>query len=319
MTFPSFSSEDCEGNCYDSEDLLMCYQFVECENSTCIYEEKDFDDGVACTIDSCDDVLGENHSPNDSLCPPENSCYSYFCHQEAGCLALSKVNCPLPNKCQIPLGCNRNTGLCEFKTINCDDDNECTIDSCDPNQLNDPCVHTPNDSYCSGLINGSVCFSNAKCGVFGCGYDEFNCTDNNPCSDDYCDFDTGCYSELNDLNCKSDNPCYYSKCTSNGCVQIPIDCDDGNPCSVDSFCNDGNPCSDDSCNSSTGCQFILNNSNCNDGNKCTIDNCGSNGCSHTNVTCPPQHIVGSLLCRKTNCDQSTGNCVPDMGSILIAC
>ncbi|KAN0038546.1 hypothetical protein ACTA71_000725 [Dictyostelium dimigraforme] len=352
----SFSSSDCGSNCIESDDILKCYQFIECDNTTCVYEERDLDDGVACTIDSCDDVLGEDHSPDDSLCPPENLCYSYYCHEEAGCLALSKVNCPLPNNCQIPLGCNRKTGQCGYIPINCDDDNECTIDTCDPNQSNNSCVHTPNDSYCADQMNGSICYSNAKCGKYGCEYDELNCTDNNPCSDDYCDFDTGCYSELNDFNCFSSNQCFDNKCTANGCVQIPIDCDDGNPCSVDScdpstgcfstlnntlcntgnkclnstctangcsstpiVCNDGNPCSDDSCNTSTGCKFILNDSNCNDGNKCTIDTCGSNGCTHTNVTCPPQHIIGSLLCRSTYCDQSTGNCVPDMGSLLIIC
>ncbi|KAM9960154.1 hypothetical protein ACTFIW_009279 [Dictyostelium discoideum] len=94
---------------------------------------------------------------------------------------------------------------------------------------------------------------------------------------------------------------FTGTCTEDGCsLPVPI------------VCNDGNSCSDDICNPSTGCQFTLNNSNCNDGKKCTIDQCGPNGCTHTMLHAHQKEL-------NHYCDQSTGNCVPDMNSVSLLC
>ncbi|KAM9961217.1 hypothetical protein ACTFIR_004054 [Dictyostelium discoideum] len=287
--------------------LKLCFS----ENTTCLYETIDLDVEVDCTVDTCSDRYGVKNTPNNSLCPPEKLCDRFLCDIQSGCIAMPKVNCPAQNLCEIPLGCNRETGVCEYDEIDCSDDNECTNDYCDP--IIGECVHISNDTICSNKAKDS-------------------CNDGNPCTDDYCDYKLGCGSQKKDWNCDSLNACSLGMCTDNGCVQQEVDCDDGNPCSEDFYgcslpvpivCNDGNSFSDDICNPSTGCQFTLNNSNCNDEKKCTIDQCGPNGCTHTNVTCPPKRVVDiiliGLICRNHYCDQSTGNCVPDMNSVSLLC
>ncbi|KAM9982130.1 hypothetical protein ACTFIY_004420 [Dictyostelium cf. discoideum] len=269
-----------------------CFNFVGCSNTTCLYSEKDTDDYIGCTVDSCDDEIGIINAEDDSLCPPD-----------------SLFNCPEPNICQIPLGCIQSTGECKFTQIDCDDDNDCTDDSCDTVL---GCVHVSNSSNCVVPSNLSLCFTNPRCGEFSCEFDEINCDDGNPCSDDSCVPETvGCFSELNDLNCFTENQCQTSVCTSHGCVNTPINCDDGNPCS------------DDSCVPETGCKSTLNNLNCNDGNKCTIDQCISNGCTYKNVICPPKKvsILGliGLFCKNHYCELSTGNCIPDYSSSSLLC
>ncbi|KAN0043338.1 hypothetical protein ACTA71_010986 [Dictyostelium dimigraforme] len=349
------SSEYCEENyCVGT---MLCYDFVGCDNSTCLYEEKDHSDGLECTVDTCDGRNGTINIPNDSLCPQEDSCFSYYCNIETGCQAVQKVNCPEPNICQIELGCIKESGQCEFQQIDCDDENDCTFDYCDP--LNGGCLHVLNDTYCSIQANHSLCHQDGICTPNGCYFEDVVCDDGNPCSEDYCDVVEGCSSILNDLNCEPENKCYDSVCTTSGCVQLPINCDDGNPCSVDScdpqigcistlnntlcntgnkclnsictvngcsstpiVCNDGISCTDDNCNPSLGCQFISNNTKCDDGNKCTIDQCGTNGCSHTNKICPPKPVLLlgiGLICRNFNCDQSNGTCVPDLNTISLLC
>ncbi|KAM9983394.1 hypothetical protein ACTFIY_000131 [Dictyostelium cf. discoideum] len=337
-----------------------CFSFIGCRNSTCLYETIDVDDEVDCTADTCSDRYGVTNTPNDSLCPPENLCDTFLCDIQSGCVAIPKVNCPEPNQCQIPLGCNRENGICEYDEIDCDDDNECTDDHCDP--ILGECVHFSNNTICSiQASNFSSCYLSGVCGEFGCQFVEDSCDDGNPCTDDYCDIEKGCVSDKNDWNCDSLNACSEGICTENGCVQQEVDCDDGNPCSEDIchplfgcvsllnnslctngnkclnssctedgctlpvpiVCDDNNPCSDNTCNPSTGCKFTLNNSNCNDGKKCTIDQCSPNGCTHTNITCPPKKVVDiiliGLICRNHYCDQSTGNCVPDMNSVSLLC
>ncbi|KAM9987383.1 hypothetical protein ACTFIZ_005427 [Dictyostelium cf. discoideum] len=241
---------------------------------------------------------------------------------ESGCVAIPKVNCPEPNQCQIPLGCNRESGVCEYDEIDCNDGNECTYDYCDP--IVGGCVHFSNDTICSIQASQLAnCFIGGVCGDFGCEYEESDCDDGNPCTDDYCDIEKGCVSDLNDWNCDSLNACSQGICTENGCVQQEVDCDDDGSLPVPIHCYDNNPCSENTCNPSTGCQFTLNNSNCDDGKKCTIDQCVPNGCTHTNITCPPKRVVDiiliGLICRNHYCDQSTGNCVPDMSSVSLLC
>ncbi|KAN0036151.1 hypothetical protein ACTA71_005453 [Dictyostelium dimigraforme] len=339
-------SEDCLGTfCTETRN---CFDFVGCSNETCLYSPKSLDDGIRCTVDSCDDEIGILHAADNSLCPPDTLCDISFCDENQGCISESIVNCPLPNICQISLGCISSTGQCKFAPVDCDDGNDCTVDSCDPII---GCVNSLNCSNCFLPSEINKCFINPKPGADNlCEWDEINCDDGNPCSDDTCG-PNGCTSTLEDLNCYTGNQCLNSVCTANGCIHTPINCDDGNPCSDDTcdptigcqnylnntkcnpngnkclnstctlngcqsnsiICNDGIQCSDDGCNPSTGCQFNFNNLNCNDGNKCTIDQCGYNGCTHTNVTCPPQKVpllgLIGLFCRNHICEPSTGNCV----------
>jgi len=87
------------------------------------------------------------------------------------------------------VGCSEaSPNLCEG--VDCDDDNECTYDLCDP--ATGTC---DNFGYCDCL----------------------DCTDDNPCTDDVCDFSTGmCSNPLMD----DGTPCRYGAgaCQAGVCV-----------------------------------------------------------------------------------------------------
>ena len=72
-------------------------------------------------------------------------------------------------------------------TINCDDNNFCTDDSCSPEA---GCIHTPNNTPCE---DGSVCNGHEACVHGACRHGApLDCDDDNPCTDDCCDAIQGC-------------------------------------------------------------------------------------------------------------------------------
>lgn len=77
---------------------------------------------------------------------------------------------------------------CVGNGLICDDDNECTVDSCD-NKMGE-CSHFNMVILCD---NGNVCITNDVCadGICKVG-DVINCDDNNVCTVDICDLEIGC-------------------------------------------------------------------------------------------------------------------------------
>jgi hypothetical protein len=65
------------------------------------------DDGVGCTVDACDALLGCSNTPDDSACNDGNVCNG-------------EETCDPDADCQ------------DGEPLNCDDGNACTADSCDP-------------------------------------------------------------------------------------------------------------------------------------------------------------------------------------------
>jgi len=65
------------------------------------------------------------------------------------------------------------------------------------------------------------------------------CDDDNECTIDLCDTDSGCYY--------TENGCVNSpiSCVDTiGCINTPIDCDDGNLCTLD-WCGETGSCNHD--------------------------------------------------------------------------
>jgi hypothetical protein len=82
----------------------------------------DCNDGVSCTDDSCDEVNDEcDNDPNDAHCDDGDWCNGF-------------------ETCDPVLDCQPGTEQ------DCDDGLDCTDDSCD--EVNDECVHDPNDGLC---------------------------------------------------------------------------------------------------------------------------------------------------------------------------
>uniref|UniRef100_A0A7S2H3M8 Serine protease n=1 Tax=Helicotheca tamesis TaxID=374047 RepID=A0A7S2H3M8_9STRA len=114
--------------------------------------DSDCDDGIDCTVDTCNMSTGEcSHEPNDSRCNDEK-----FCNGEETCTA---------------------TG-CQAGSFPCDDGIACTVDTCD--EINDTCTNEPNDADCDDDIfcNGiETCSASEGCrsGMDACLDSGFTC------------------------------------------------------------------------------------------------------------------------------------------------
>jgi len=162
-------------------------------------------------------------------------------------------------KLSLPAGCQHNP-------IDCNDDDFCTVDTCDP--------------------------------VAGCSNPPNVCNDSNPCTDDACDPQAACIYTNNTADCDDVDPCDTGATCSGGLCQpgTPIACDDANLCTTDScdphfgcvytdnanLCDDGNACTIEDLCSGGACQPGVPVA-CTDGDVCTSDTCDPmTGCVYTN-------------------------------------
>ena len=174
------------------------------------------------------------------------------------------------------------------KEVNCDDDNPCTDDSCDP--------ATGCESVPKNCNDGNVCTTDACDLKTGCGHEQVICDDGNDCTADACNPDIGCQSiAVGTFPCDDDSVCTTNDvCFAGLCIGKFIECDDSNSCT------------DDSCNPKTGCAYTPNTSLCSDDNACTVgDTCADSVCESG----PSKDCDDLDGCTTDSCDQSTGECV----------
>jgi hypothetical protein len=194
-------------------------------------------------------------------------------------------------------------GQCHTVTpaLNCDDNNPCTVDSCDSVAGCQPAA-VQDGTSCS---DGNVCNGNETCSGGACQPGTpINCDDGNPCTADSCDTTTGqCVHTLLNTGscgtctggCDDGNPCTTDSCdtTTGQCVHTPLStgsCDDR------SLCTFGDTCSNGSC--------VGTPTSCNDSNPCTVDTCDpSTGCVYTPLAICP----GKTLCTLTQGGYSASN------------
>ncbi len=347
-------------------DENACTVADQCAGGQCLSGTPlDCDDGNPCTVDGCDPVLGCLNKPLDDVpCSDGNACTTGDVCQEGTCLAGGALNCDDSNpctddSCQAASGCQHVThslpcddgNLCSLgdvcsegeciagSPLDCDDQNPCTLDNCDPLQ---GCVYKS--------LTGEACDDGDACTVAGhctagqCVSNPLECDDDNPCTDDFCDPATGCIHTLNKapcddgdlctindtcqlgeclssgpLNCMDGNPCTEDGCSPEvGCTFKPIkgECDDNNACTLNEQCQNGfctasgwldcddeNPCTNDLCSPLSGCLNQFNTVPCNDGNPCTANdacfegNCKSGGPAVCNDNNP---------CTDDSCDPASG-------------
>ncbi len=230
--------------------------------------------------------------------------------------------------------------------LDCNDDNNCTVDFCDPKT---GCGH--NVSGATACNDGNPCTVSDACAGAKCvGGPAANCSDNNPCTNDTCTATGGCANtnadgaSCNDANpCTDKDTCQGGKCGSNvanscddgiacttdactpsqGCYHNVANsgaCDDGNTCTINDVCSggqclgsaqnscdDGNACTTDSCDGVKGCTSVAVVSGpCEDGNPCTLSD-GCKGATCAGGTAKPCN--DSEPCTVDSCDQKTGACV----------
>src|SRR5207245_1949642 len=164
-------------------------------------------DNNACTTDSCDPATGCRHVPvvNGTPCGDGNVCNGAETCQAGACSAGTPLNCNSSSPCTtdtcdalagcqhtaLPNGTSCSDGnacdgaeTCQFgvcvagTTLDCNDNNPCTADACDPLA---GCQHAAlaNGTSCS---DGNVCNGAETCLAGICiGGTALNCNDNNPC------------------------------------------------------------------------------------------------------------------------------------------
>ena len=122
-----------------------------------------------CTDDGCDAVLGCN-PPNTTACDDGNACTgpdicaNRECHGDPTAAAIA---CVVGGTVCGPQACDPTTGACVTTTLNCDDANVCTDDTCNPDAAlpADACVHTANTAPCNdnnACTDGDTCVG-GKC------------------------------------------------------------------------------------------------------------------------------------------------------------
>ena len=259
--------------------------------TTCWIDEDDFGGEPVTLTDVCSFPSQQpNSDPSDCILTPTGNdpCQGVDCDDQNACTADS---------------CDPGTGACINDPITCDDGDSCTADACDPAT---GCTTTPTD-----CDDGNACTADACDPATGCSNTPVVCDDGDACTADSCDPATGC--STTPISCDDANACTADACDpATGCSNTPVVCDDGNACTADSCdpatgcgntpisCDDGNACTADACDPATGCTNAP--VSCDDGNACTADACDpATGCSNTPVVCDDGDA-----CTADSCDPATG-------------
>jgi hypothetical protein len=127
------------------DDTNACTQNDRCQGTTCAGDEVTCDDGLECTLDSCDPVAGCQKVDLDvGACETGNYCTNDYC-ADGACVQGALMSCPSDTcnqaSCNIATGCDTNP----LTGNTCNDDDPCTVeDECS----NGNCIG--GSSYCTG-------------------------------------------------------------------------------------------------------------------------------------------------------------------------
>ncbi len=263
-------------------------------------------------------------------CVLDIDCCSKFCDKNGNQCACTadEIACQDPNsgqlkcvpRCATGLGpckvdaCDPATGQCIVANADgalCEDGDLCTTGdtckngTCQPGPVTvcDQCFRCePTTGLCEVDLDQvgktcndkNACTENDKCTETGtCVGTPVNCDDNNECTADTCDPETGCvHTKLTGTPCETGNKCTADVCDNGACKQGPasVTCPQ---CQA--------------CDPATGtCRAIANGTPCEDGNLCTTgDTCQNGTCkSGTAITCPTGQT----------CKTDTGKCVCTTGT-----
>jgi hypothetical protein len=274
-----------------------------CSLGNCVGVPANCDDGIACSLDSCDPKSGCVHTGQAKACDDGKPCTVETCDLTAGCLSSPAIGqpcddgnaCTSGDACTVgPVGAVCSGGA----KLVCNDNNPCTSDSCDPKV---GCVTAPqNGAPCN---DGDACTTGDICSAGACKGSGTPCDDANPCTADAC-VAGKCTSTPKSGSCDDGNVCTTGEgCISGNCVPAAkVNCDDANPCTSET------------CDPKLGCKYTpASGSSCDDGNPCTSpDTCGSGKCTGSAKICDDKNP-----CTNDLCDSASGNCaaVPQPGKV----
>ena len=322
------ADQDCAGVACD--DGQFCTVGDTCQNHVCTGgPARDCSDGNACTTDSCNETTNQcDHAPltgspceDGSFCTVNDVCQAGTCtpgpardcsdgndctadtcneatdHCDHDTAPLENASCDDGAFCTVNDTCH--SGICSGSTRDCNDHNDCTVDSC--NENTDQCVNNPAPLNGTACYDGAFCTVNDTCQSGSCSGTARICNDNNACTadscneaTDQCDFNP---TPLNGSTCDDGAFCTVNdKCQGGTCSGTQRDCADTNPCTIDSCDESGNQCAHNAA--------AANGNACDDGAFCTVnDTCHSGTCSGTARTCDDNND-----CTADSCNEATDQC-----------
>ncbi len=300
-----------QGPCDDGS---LCTKDDACKDGACTGAALPCDDSNPCTTDSCDAKTGCGYEANKAPCDDANACTDFDLCAGGKCKGSAKV------------------------ASDCDDDNLCTKDSCNPKT---GCVQAPHEGPCddgNSCTSGDSCKAGACQGgttICACKSDE-DCAAQNPTNAClgklYCDKSSSAWlCKLNPATVVTCNSGGDSTCAQNLCDPKTAKCavaavSDGKSCDADGSvctagdackegacvagtqvgCDDSNPCTQDSCDQAKGCQHLSQVGPCDaDGDACTVgDACIDKVCT----VGKKKSCDDGELCTIDSCDTQTGAC-----------
>jgi len=293
------------------DDGLYCVIGETCSSGVCGGgTPRTCDDSTFCTLDSCDESAGA-------------------CSYDAA--AMNGTGCDDGNFCIVGETCN--AGSCGGGSLrNCDDAEQCTVDSCD--ETNDVCVNDAAAADGNACDDGLFCTSGDQCSGGVCQSGTANpCTTDNPCAsgcDEATDSCTGCSpagtvckNATQEATC--DGACNVTQLVicQYGCNLVRDECNECSPstteCKGDAtlLCNAEFVCDADGLLQSVTC-CSTNRCSC-DGSGCLEDVClagqdVSAGGSFSGSTCDDyDHIPGDCNPGGTACrDTGSGGAPEEM-------
>ena len=325
------------------DDASVCTEGDTCQGGLCVGVPVDCDDGIACTLDTCDEGLGgciADWSPcpcvTDMDCNDGNPCNGEESCVDQACAVGTPVVCSgLDGPCTTGV-CDPATGGCattpKADGAPCDDGNLCTLsdscqggkcagsskvkcaaaDGCHTPGTCDPATGTctspavPDGVPCS---DGDACTKLDTCVAGACtGGTSVVCTATDSCHDaGVCDPGSGkCSSPVgaDGTPCDDGDVCTDDDvCAGGTCQGAAHPCDDGIACTVDYCDANQGGCTSDP----AGCS-CNDDIDCDDGNPCN----GVETCDTQTLQCqagtPPDCSVLDGACAKGVCQAATGEC-----------
>lgn len=265
---------------------------------------------------------------------PTAICQSAVCDTDTGLckliVAIDGTPCGDNAPCVADATCL--AGACTGTTLDCDDDNPCTTDTC---LKGSGCKSSPNTVVCD---DKNPCTEGDSCSLGVCKGKVKACPGGKPpCLLASCDTTGTCVlkpvelTSTNTVTCDDGNPCTEATaCKGGACVGTPKVCaDDGNPCTLEAclptkggcltaplelpvVCDDGDACTTASSCQGGACKGEP--TNCDDKDGCTVDTCDSKtGCAHKPASDGAPCDDGSACttndgCTKGTCVGKDANC-----------
>ncbi len=281
-------------NARPCEDGDRCTTGDQCANGTCVPGPAvDCNDHNACTDDGCLPATGCYHNANTLDCSDGSVCTVGDRCAAGGCVPGAPLNCDDGYPCTAD-SCAAATGCAHAILANW-----CLIpgDGCFAAGASNPAnrcqVCTPGNTATawSVLADGAVCKASACAGlawtaVTQClggqcvkGGQTQSCADENPCTTDGCDADTGC-SHLAVVD--------GTKCDAGSCANLtwmkPPTCKSGacTPTGIQN-CDDYESCTSDACDPVAGCSNVIQGGTCLIGGACYATGTAGGKC----VECQP--------------------------------